>query len=382
VEYSVALIPGDGIGPEVTGPAVKALNAAGGLSGHVFHYVELEAGGGAIDHSGEPLPPETLEAAKRCGAVLLGAVGGPKWETLPGHLRPERALLGLRAELGVFANLRPAALLPQLRGASPLKDEVLAAGSPDGRPGFDLLIVRELTGGLYFGKRGRSADGLSAFDTETYSRFEIERVLRAGYAAAAVRRKKLCVVDKANVLESSRLWRETARELAKEYPDIETAYLYVDNCAMQLVRAPGQFDVIVTSNLFGDILSDEASVLTGSIGMLPSASLGSPGDPLAKDGRPMGIYEPIHGSAPDIADKDIANPLGAILSAAMMLRYSFGLEKEARVIEAAVHAVLDAGLRTADIAGRGGGGAEKIVGTGEMGQAVLRAIGQAAEAVI
>jgi 3-isopropylmalate dehydrogenase len=375
MNYSVALIPGDGIGPEVIAPAVEALDAAGDLAGHVFHHVELEAGGRAIDHGGEPLPGETLEAAKRCGAVLLGAVGGPQWETLPGHLRPERALLGLRAGLGVFANIRPAALLPQLREACPLKDEVLAAGNHGGEPGFDLLIVRELTGGLYFGKRGRSADGLSAFDTESYSRREIERVLRVGYAAAAGRRKKLCLVDKANVLESSRLWRETARRLAEEYPDIETGYLYVDNCAMQLVRAPGQFDVIVTSNLFGDILSDEASVLTGSIGMLPSASLGSPGDPLAKDG-PMGIYEPIHGSAPDIAGKDIANPLGAILSTAMMLRYSFGLEREARTIEAAVHAVLDAGLRTKDIARRGGGGDEKIVGTREMGQAVLEAIKQ------
>jgi 3-isopropylmalate dehydrogenase len=372
VEYSVALIPGDGIGPEVLAPAAAALDAAGDLFGHRFHYTELEAGGRAVDRTGEPLPPETLEGAKRCGAVLLGAVGGPQWETLPGHLRPERALLGLRAGLGVIANLRPAVLLPQLRGACPLKDEVLAAG-PGGRPGFDLLIVRELTGGLYFGKRGRSADGLSAFDTESYSRFEIERVLRAAYAAAAVRRKKLCVVDKANVLESSRLWRETAQELAKEYPDIETGFLYVDNCAMQLVRAPGQFDVIVTSNLFGDILSDEASVLTGSIGMLPSASLG--GDPPAEEGRPAGIYEPIHGSAPDIAGKDIANPLGAILSAAMMLRYSFGLEREARAVEAAVNAVLDAGLRTADIAGRGG--AEKIAGTGEIGRAVVKAMERA-----
>jgi 3-isopropylmalate dehydrogenase len=374
VDYAVALIPGDGIGPEVIAPAVGALDAVGGLFGHGFHYVELEAGGGAVDRTGEPLPEETLEAAKKCGAVLLGAVGGPGWEALPGHLRPERALLGLRAGLGVFANLRPAALLPQLRAACPLKDEVLEGGGPGGAPGFDLLIVRELTGGLYFGRRGRSAGGLSAFDTETYSRPEIERVLRAAYGAAAARRKKLCVVDKANVLESSRLWRETAQDLAGEYPDIETGYLYVDNCAMQLVRAPGQFDVIVTSNLFGDILSDEAAALAGSIGMLPSASLGSPGDPLAKDGRPMGIYEPIHGSAPDIAGKNIANPLGAILSAAMMLRHSFGLEREARTVEAAVNAVLDAGLRTGDIAGRGGG--EKIVGTREMGQVVLRAIAQ------
>jgi 3-isopropylmalate dehydrogenase len=377
MDYSVALIPGDGIGPEVIAPAVEALDAAGDLAGHVFHYVELEAGGRAIDHSGKPLPEKTLEAAKQCGAVLLGAVGGPRWEALPGHLRPEQALLGLRAGLGVFANLRPAALLPQLRAACPLKDEVLAAGNPGGQSGFDLLIVRELTGGLYFGERGRSADGLSAFDTETYSRREIERVLRTGYAAAAARRKKLCLVDKANVLESSRLWRETVRDLAGEYPDIETGCLYVDNCAMQLVRAPGQFDVIVTSNLFGDILSDEASALTGSIGMLPSASLGDSGDPLSGNG-PAGIYEPIHGSAPDIAGKNIANPLGAILSAAMMLRHSFGLEREARTIEAAVRAALDAGLRTEDIAVRGGGG-EKIVGTREMGQAVLRAIKRGAD---
>ncbi|MDR2110875.1 MAG: 3-isopropylmalate dehydrogenase, partial [Spirochaetaceae bacterium] len=316
----------------------------------------------------------TLETAKQCDAVLLGAVGGPRWETLPGQLRPEQALLGLRAGLGVFANLRPAALLPQLKAACPIKDEVLAASNPEGKPAFDLLIVRELTGGLYFGQRGRSAGGDSAFDTETYSRVEIERVLRVGYAAASVRRKKLCVVDKANVLESSRLWRETAQGLAREYPDIETSYLYVDNCAMQLIRAPGWFDVIVTSNLFGDILSDEASVLTGSIGMLASASLGSPDAPLAKGGRPMGIYEPIHGSAPDIAGGDRANPLAAILSGAMMLRYSFGLEREALAIEAAVNAVLDAGLRTRDIAGLSPGGAEKIVGTREMGQAVLKAV--------
>jgi 3-isopropylmalate dehydrogenase len=315
-----------------------------------------------------------LETAKQCDAVLLGAVGGPRWETLPGQLRPEQALLGLRAGLGVFANLRPAALLPQLKAACPIKDEVLAASNPEGKPAFDLLIVRELTGGLYFGQRGRSAGGDSAFDTETYSRVEIERVLRVGYAAASVRRKKLCVVDKANVLESSRLWRETAQGLAREYPDIETSYLYVDNCAMQLIRAPGWFDVIVTSNLFGDILSDEASVLTGSIGMLASASLGSPDAPLAKGGRPMGIYEPIHGSAPDIAGGDRANPLAAILSGAMMLRYSFGLEREALAIEAAVNAVLDAGLRTRDIAGLSPGGAEKIVGTREMGQAVLKAV--------
>jgi 3-isopropylmalate dehydrogenase len=316
-------------------------------------------------------------------------MGGPKWDNLPGHLRPERGLLGLRGGLGVFANLRPASLLPQLREACPLKDEVLAAGSYDGKPAFDLLIVRELTGGIYFGERGRSADGDSAFDTERYSRHEIERVLRVAYGCAAARRNKLCIVDKANVLESSRLWREVAALVEKDYPDIETNCLYVDNCAMQLVRAPGQFDVIVTSNMFGDILSDEASVLTGSIGMLPSASLaGVPGrageNGAAGAGRPLGIYEPIHGSAPDIAGKDIANPLAAILSAAMMLRYSFGLETEAAAVEAAVGAALDRGLRTRDIAGRGAGSAadsagcagavEKIVGTKEMGEAVLKAL--------
>lgn len=384
MNYSIALIPGDGIGPEVVAPATEVLDAVGDKFGHVFNYVELEAGGKAIDSIGEPLPAETLEAAKQCDAVLLGAVGGPKWETLPGHLRPEAALLGLRSGLGVFANLRPAALLPQLKAACPLKDEVLMASHPDGKATFDLLIVRELTGGLYFGKKGRvdSSDTTvkAAFDTEYYSWAEIERVLRSGYAAASVRRKKLCVVDKANVLESSRFWREVAAVVSKDYPDIETSYMYADNCSMQLIRAPGQFDVIVTSNVFGDILSDEASVLTGSIGMLPSASLGSPTDPLAKNGRPMGMYEPIHGSAPDIAGQDIANPLATILSTAMLLRYSFGLEKEARAIEAAVNAVLDNGLRTKDIANRSNTNhsniAEKIVGTKAMGEAVLKALEQ------
>ncbi|GHU68844.1 3-isopropylmalate dehydrogenase [Spirochaetia bacterium] len=387
MNYSIALIPGDGIGPEVVAPAAEVLDAVGDKFGHVFNYVELEAGGKAIDSTGEPLPAETLEAAKQCDAVLLGAVGGPQWETLPGHLRPEAALLGLRSGLGVFANLRPAALLPQLKAACPLKDEVLMASHPEGKATFDLLIVRELTGGLYFGKKGRidSSDTAikAAFDTEYYSWAEIERVLRAGYAAAAVRRKKLCVVDKANVLESSRFWREVAAVVSKDYPDIETTYMYADNCSMQLIRAPGQFDVIVTSNVFGDILSDEASVLTGSIGMLPSASLGSPtdsgnpADSFAKNGRPMGMYEPIHGSAPDIAGQDIANPLATILSAAMLLRYSFGLEKEARAIEASVNTVLDNGLRTRDIATRSNSNtAEKIVGTKAMGEAVLKALEQ------
>jgi 3-isopropylmalate dehydrogenase len=359
-------------------PAVEVLDAVGDRFGHVFHHVELEAGGLAIDHTGEPLPAAVLEAAGNCDAVLLGAVGGPAWDTLPGALRPERALLGLRAGLGVYANLRPAALLPQLRSACPLKDQVLQAAHPEGKPGFDLLIVRELIGGLYFGQRGRSDDGNSAFDTERYSRPEIERILRVGYAAAAARRGKLCLVDKANVLESSRLWRETARDLAGEYPGVETSYMYVDNCAMQLVRAPGRFDVIVTSNLFGDILSDEASALTGSIGMLASASLaGPPGGASAGRPYPMGLYEPIHGSAPDIAGTGTANPLGMILSAALMLRYSFGLEEEARAVESAVGAVLDAGYRTRDIAGLtdpGGSVPERPADTGVMAGAVLRAL--------
>jgi 3-isopropylmalate dehydrogenase len=371
---------------------VEALDAVGDRFGHVFNYVELIIGGRAVDEAGDPLPPETLEAARQCEAVLLGAVGGPQWDGLPGRLRPERALLGLRSALGVFANLRPAALLPQLRAACPLKDEALGSGG--GGPGFDLLIVRELTGGIYFGEQGRSVDGNSAFDTETYSKAEIERLLRVGYEAARLRRKKLCVVDKANVLETSRLWREVSEKIAGEYPDVATSYLYVDNCAMQLIRAPGQFDVIATSNMFGDILSDEASELTGSIGMLASASLASPrlaseklaseklaSEKLAGGGGQavsrsvMGIYEPIHGSAPDIAGQDIANPLAAILSAAMMLRYSFGLEKEAAAVEGAVNAALDAGLRTKDIARRDGvEGAEKIVGTAEMGKAVVKAL--------
>jgi 3-isopropylmalate dehydrogenase len=383
MNFSIAVIPGDGIGPEVIAQATEALDLIGDKYGHVFNYAELLAGGRAIDETGSPLPPETLDAAKQCGAVLLGAMGGPKWDSLPGHLRPERGLLGLRAGLGVFANLRPAVLLPQLRSACPLKDEVLVASNAEGKPAFDILIVRELTGGIYFGERGRLTDGRgAAFDTEKYSWEEIERVLRVGYASAAVRRKKLCIVDKANVLESSRFWREVAAEVSRDYPDVETGYLYVDNAAMQLIRAPGQFDVIVTSNMFGDILSDEASVLTGSIGMLPSASLADiPGVNGANNGgKPLaGIYEPIHGSAPDIAGKDIANPLATILSAAMMLRYSFGLEKEAGALEAAVNRVLDEGYRTADIASRSAangssGSAEKIVGTREMGAAVLKAL--------
>jgi len=377
MKFSIALIPGDGIGPEVVSVATEVLDAIGDKYGHIFNYAELLAGGTAIDQVGSPLPPETLEAAKQCDSCLLGAMGGPKWDHLPGNKRPEHGLLSLRAGLGAFANLRPASLLPQLRAACPLKDEVLIASNAQGTPSFDILIVRELTGGIYFGERGRidapqgeGRESRAAFDTEKYSWREIERVMRVGYGCAATRRKKLCIVDKANVLESSRLWREVAAEVSKEFSQIETSFLYVDNAAMQLIRAPGQFDVIVTSNMFGDILSDEASVLTGSIGMLPSASLsGAPGK------SPFGIYEPIHGSAPDIAGKNLANPLATILSVAMMLRYSFALEKEAVAIEKAVNLVLDDGLRTGDIASRDANKQnEKIIGTKEMGEAVLKAI--------
>ncbi|MDR2601545.1 MAG: 3-isopropylmalate dehydrogenase [Spirochaetaceae bacterium] len=376
MNFNIALIGGDGIGPEVTAWAVKSVEKAGLAGGHTFKWTELQAGGCAIDQTGEPLPQDVLKKAKACDALLLGAVGGPKWENLPGNLRPERALLGLRAGLGVFANLRPAYLLLELKDACPLKDEVLKAGNSEGKASFDLLIVRELTGGIYFGERGRginvSGSEDFAYDTEKYSRSEIERVLRVAYDAAAKRRGKLCLVDKANVLESSRFWREITQEMAKEYPNIETSYLYVDNAAMQLIRAPGQFDVIVTSNLFGDILSDEASVISGSIGMLASASIGQK-EPGCK--YPPGMYEPIHGSAPDIAGKNLANPLAAILSGAMMLRYSFGLETEALKIEQAVSSVLKAGYRTKDIAGRGGSSVkEKITGTKEIGEAVLAAL--------
>ncbi|MDR1586278.1 MAG: 3-isopropylmalate dehydrogenase [Treponema sp.] len=379
-EYRIALIPGDGIGPEVIAPAVDVLDAIGKKFGHGFTFTPLEAGGCAIDRCGSPLPDGVLEATRKCGALLLGAVGGPKWDTLPGDKRPERALLALRKGLGVFANLRPAALLPQLRDACPLKESRL------GTKGFDLLIVRELTGGLYFGERGRSADGNSAFDTESYSHPEIERVLRVGFEAARLRRNKVTIVDKANVLETSRLWREVAGDVTRNYPGVTADFLYVDNAAMQLISSPGQFDVIITSNLFGDILSDEASVLTGSIGMLPSASLAGTGGTAAGQAagnepgqasaaERFGMYEPIHGSAPDIAGKDIANPLGTILSAAMMLRYSFGLEQEALAVEAAVNAALDAGFRTADIVRHGKAGPdERLVGTVEMGAAVLGAL--------
>ena len=371
MEFSIAILPGDGIGPEVTNQARLVLDAIAARFGHSIEFREYSLGGHALDLFGSPLPEETLEGAKSCDAVLLGAVGGPKWDSFPNSMRPEKGLLGLRAGLGVFANLRPASLLPALQDACPLKKSVLEASSHNGKASFDLLIVRELTGGLYFGARGRLEGGRAAFDTETYSWEEIERLLRVAFVAARGRRKRLCVVDKANVLESSRLWREVALALGGEYPDVNLEFMYVDNCAMQLVRAPGYFDVIATSNLFGDILSDEASVLTGSIGMLPSASLGGIEEGSVKTKSIVrGLYEPIHGSAPDIAGKDIANPLGTILSAAMLVRHSFKLELEALAIESAVSAVLDAGFRTQDLACPSTI-ASMRVGTREMGKKVV-----------
>ncbi len=361
MKKNIALIGGDGIGPDVVAEAVKVLDAVAEKFGHEFSYTNVIAGGCAIDKFNNPLPAEQLELCLKSDAVLLGAVGGPKWDNLPSALRPEKALLGLRGGMKVFANLRPAVMFPQLKKACPLKDEIV-------KNGIDILIVRELTGGIYFGERGTSNDGNTAWDTEKYSREEIERILRMAFGAAMQRRKKVTVVDKANILTSSRLWRKIAEELHEEYKDVELNYLYVDNAAMQLVRDPYQFDVIATSNMFGDILSDEAAQIVGSIGMLASASIGNGSGP--------GLYEPIHGSAPDIAGKDIANPLATILSAAMLLRYDFKMEEEAKAIEAAVNSVLDQGWRTGDIAGdveavRADG---KLVGTREMGNLIVRAI--------
>lgn len=362
MKYNIALIPGDGIGPDIVDQACKVLDAVGIKCGHTFTYTTYVAGGAAIDAAGEPLPKATLEGCLKSDAVLLGAVGGPKWDTLPGKSRPEQALLGLRKGMQVFANLRPARMFKQLASACPLKNEIVGAG-------FDILIVRELTGGIYFGDRGRSADGNSAWDTETYSIGEIERLLRIAFESAQRRNKKLCVVDKANILESSRLWREVAESVKVAYPGVELSYMYVDNAAMQLVRNPCQFDVIATSNMFGDILSDESSQITGSIGMLASASVG--------DGIGPALYEPIHGSAPDIAGQDKANPLATILSCSMLLRYSFNLVKEADMIEEAVNAVLDGGWRTCDIAGTDAASLQssgKLVGTKKMGELVIDAV--------
>ena len=339
MKYNIAVIPGDGIGPEVINEAIKVLDAVGGKYGHEFNYTQVLAGGAAIDAAGECLPQETIDIAKKSDAVLLGAVGGPKWDSLPGDKRPERALLGIRKELGLFANLRPAIMFDELKDACPIRPEKVEGG-------LDLLVVRELTGGIYFGERGyKHTDmGRAAYDIEQYSEGEVKRIAEVAFDMAMKRNKKVTSVDKANVLESSRLWRKTVAEVAKNYPEVELENFYVDNTAMQLVYNPKQFDVIVTSNIFGDILSDEASMITGSLGMLPSASLA--------EGN-FGMYEPVHGSAPDIAGTGKANPMATILSAAMMLKYTFDLSEEADAVENAVKKTLAAGYRTPDIMSEG-----------------------------
>ena len=335
MKYQIGLLKGDGIGPEIVDSAVKVLEAVGKRFGHEFVFTPYLIGGAAIDACGEPLPRATVEGCLSSDSVLLGAVGGPKWDTLPGNLRPEKALLGIRAAMGLFTNRRPAKLYPALKGECPLREDLVANG-------FDIMIVRELTGGIYFGERGvrEGKYGEEAYDTECYSRMEIERIAKVAFETARKRRRQVTSIDKANVLESSRLWRKIMHETAEKYPDVEYRDMLVDNAAMQLVRNPAQFDVIVTSNMFGDILSDEASQITGSIGMLPSASLGE---------TTRGLYEPSHGSAPDIAGQHKANPIATILSAAMMLLHSFGLTEESEVIVNAVDQVLNAGYRTADI---------------------------------
>ena len=355
MNYKIALIRGDGIGPEVVGEAVKVLEAVGRKFGHSFTYEEVLLGGCATDAVGKSYPDGTAEKCRACDAVLLGAVGGPKWgPDKPAEQRPETALLAIRKDLGLYANLRPAALRPAMAGACPLKKETAEKG-------IDLMMVRELTGGVYFGKRDKYQTedrGLECTDLMAYSEKEIERVGRRAFELARLRRKKVSSVDKANVLETSRLWRSVMHRLAEEYSDVQYEDVLVDNCAMQLVKDPGQFDVVVTENMFGDILSDEASEITGSIGMVPSSSLG--------DGT-RGLYEPIHGSAPDIAGQDVINPIACILSAAMMLRYSFDMPAEADCIEAAVNQVLDDNIRTADIWRPG---CEKV-GCTAMGDAIL-----------
>ena len=356
MEAKIAVLPGDGIGVEVIAEARKVLEAVARASGHTLHFETALMGGVAIDATGEPLPPETLSLCKASDAVLLGAVGGPKWDDPRAKVRPEQGLLGLRKELGLFANLRPVKITPALVGASPVKPDVLE--------GTDLLVVRELTGGLYFGDRGRSEDGSVAFDTMVYSIPEIERVVRMAFELARKRRHKLTSVDKANVLESSRLWRETANRVAAEYPDVEYWDQLVDSCAMYLIRSPSIFDVIVTCNMFGDILTDEASVLVGSMGMLPSASLAE---------GTFGLYEPIHGSAPRRAGQDVVNPVAAILSGAMLLRFSLGLEAEAKAIEDAVDRALAQGYRTYDIAEAD----SQLVGTKAMGGLISELVAKA-----
>jgi 3-isopropylmalate dehydrogenase len=357
MNHKILILPGDGIGPEIVAEAVKLLDALKQTGDLAVELQYADVGGAAVEAHGSPLPEQTLALARAADAIVLGAVGGPKWESVERHLRPEQGLLNLRGELGVFANLRPALTYEPLAQASTLKAEVVS--------GLDLMIVRELTGGIYFGQpRGvRTLDDgqRQGFNTLVYSEYEIERICRVGFDLAMKRGRKLCSVDKSNVLDVSVLWREVAERVGADYPEVALSHMYVDNAAMQLVRDPRQFDVLVTSNMFGDILSDLASMLTGSIGMLPSASLDAEGN---------GLYEPVHGSAPDIAGQSIANPLATILSVAMMLRYTLEMPELAQRIETAVARVLDQGLRTPDIQSPG----TRVVGTGEMGDAVVAAL--------
>jgi 3-isopropylmalate dehydrogenase len=362
MEFNIAVLGGDGIGPEVTTEGVKVLNAVGRAFSHKFNLEYGDVGGTSIDKHGTPLLDEVRDLAGSSDAVLFGAVGGPKWDDPAAKVRPEDGLLQLRAHLGVFANIRPVKVYPRLADSNVLKPEVLE--------GVDLVVVRELTGGLYYAQpkgRHQTPQGWSGVDTMRYSESEIERVLRVGFALAQGRRKKLVSVDKANVLECSRLWRQVATRLAKEYPDVELEHVLVDACAMQLIQRPRRFDVIVTENTFGDILTDEASVLAASMGLLPSASLS---DVPVAGRRTPGFYEPIHGTAPDIAGKGIANPVGSILSVALMLRYSLGLTEEAASIERAVEQVLESGYRTPDIAVQG----TRREGTAEMGNHIIDAL--------
>lgn len=360
MNYNIAVIPGDGIGPEIVAEAKKVLDRIGEKYGHHFNYTEVLMGGISIDTYGVPLTEEALAKAKASDSVLLGAVGGnvgqSNWYSLPPSLRPEAGLLAIRKGLGLYANIRPAVLFEELKSACPLKDEIIGDG-------FDFVVMRELTGGLYFGERGTTTENgvRKAFDTLRYDENEIRRIAKWAFEVAMKRNKKVCSVDKANVIDSSRLWRQVVKEVANEYPEVGVTNMLVDNCAMQIVKDPKQFDVILTENMFGDILSDEASMVTGSIGMLASASLGD---------TKLGLYEPSHGSAPDIAGQNKANPIATILSAAMMLRYSFDLEEEAGKIEAAVKAVLKKGYRTIDIMSEG----KILIGTKEMGNYIISEI--------
>ncbi len=356
MNFKIAVAKGDGIGPEVVDSTISILDIVGEKYGHSFTYIEVPVGGYAYDLYNSPLPEETIKICKTSDAVLFGAVGGPKWDNLPLDKRPEKAILGLRKHLELFANIRTGTLFQSLKEASPLKSEII-------KDGFDITVVRELTGGIYFGEKGyKDTDfGKAAYDVEMYSEMEVERIAKVAFEMAMKRRKILTSVDKANVLTSSRLWRNTVIKVSKDYPEVTLNHMYIDNAAMQVIKYPSSFDVILTSNIFGDILSDEISMLTGSIGLLPSGSIGL---------NSKGLYEPIHGSAPDIIGQDIANPIATILSAAMMLNYSFNLKEESNCIKKAVEAVLDEGHRTNDI-GRYG---REIIGTKEMTEKIIEKI--------